>query len=47
MNKTAKVYKALMVEGKTHKKIAVKAKQEGVTIDKIINNLLKKICQKS
>jgi len=37
----AKTYKALMVVDSTHKKIVIKAKKEGITIDQFINQLLK------
>lgn len=41
MKDTAKVYKALMVEKDTHKKVIVKAKQKEMTVTQFINNLLK------
>jgi len=36
------VYMALMVRQDTHRKVAVKAKQNGMTIDEYINLLLKR-----
>ena len=35
-----KEYKALFVKSATHKKVAVKAKQKGLTIDEYINLLV-------
>jgi hypothetical protein len=37
-----KEYKALFVKVATHKKVAVKAKQVGLTIDEYLLSLLKK-----
>lgn len=37
----AKIYKALMVVDKTHRKVAVEAKKRSITIDKYINDLMK------
>lgn len=42
MSKQIQVFKALMVKPNTHKKVVVKAKIQGVTIDKFISNLLKR-----
>jgi hypothetical protein len=36
-----KVYKALFVRASTHKKVAVKAKQKGLTIDEYILSVIK------
>lgn len=41
MSKQIQVFKALMVKPNTHKKVVVKAKIQGITVDKFISNLLK------